>query len=202
MLSQCFFTLNTRSRCAVSDRDGGTRGVYEGVSNPSGNKSRLAGIDNPAVLAIAGAVSLNKGYLALLGIGGSVFIGWGAVQSLREIWAQRPVQEEGKAVLAGGFMRGFFTGISNPKDILFLSHFSRSLLPLAAILPPALPRFACCGSCSILLSWRAISLLSNVFSLSRKVDVCRLCGALFIVTGRLWCCTEPYGREIALYVMK
>jgi threonine/homoserine/homoserine lactone efflux protein len=46
-----------------------------------------------AVLAIAGAVSLNKGYLALLGIGGSVFIGWGAVQSLREIWAQRPVQE-------------------------------------------------------------------------------------------------------------
>jgi threonine/homoserine/homoserine lactone efflux protein len=123
-----------------------------------------------AVLAIAGAVSLNKGYLALLGIGGSVFIGWGAVQSLREIWAQRPVQE-GKAVLAGGFMRGFFTGISNPKDILFLSHFSRSLLPLAAILPPALPRFACCGSCSILPSWRAISLLSNVFSLSRKVDV-------------------------------
>ncbi|AUU91216.1 LysE family translocator [Enterobacteriaceae bacterium ENNIH3] len=76
-----------------------------------------------AVLAIAGAVSLNKGYLALLGIGGSVFIGWGAVQSLREIWAQRPVQEGSKAVLAGGFMRGFFTGISNPKDILFFVSF-------------------------------------------------------------------------------
>jgi threonine/homoserine/homoserine lactone efflux protein len=138
-----------------------------------------------AVLAIAGAVSLNRGYLALLGIGGSVFIGWEAVQSLREIWAPRAVLVSD--VLAGGFMRGFFTGISNPKDILFLSRFSRSLLPSAAILPPALPRFACCGSCSILLSWRAISLLSNVFSLSRKVDV------LLPARRSFYCCWPSVG---------
>lgn len=76
-----------------------------------------------AVLAIAGAVTLNSGYLSLLGIGGSLFIGWGAVQSLRELRAHRSVRESDTAVKTGGFTRGFFTGISNPKDILFFVSF-------------------------------------------------------------------------------
>lgn len=76
-----------------------------------------------AVLAITGVVSLNTGYLALLGIGGSLFIGWGAIQSLRELWGQGAAQGEDNTVQAGGFVRGFFTGISNPKDIVFFVSF-------------------------------------------------------------------------------
>lgn len=76
-----------------------------------------------AVLAITGAVTLNHGYLALLGIGGSLFIGREAVRSLREFWAQRAVLVSDKTVQAGGFMRGFLTGIANPKDILFFVSF-------------------------------------------------------------------------------
>ncbi len=76
-----------------------------------------------AVLAIAGVVMLNTGYLALLGIGGSLFIGWGAVESLRELWGQNASQRDDSSEQAGGVARGFFTGISNPKDIVFFVSF-------------------------------------------------------------------------------
>jgi threonine/homoserine/homoserine lactone efflux protein len=88
MLSPCFFAVNTRSRRAVSDRNGGAGRICQGFLTLLGTNLASLVLITFAVLAIAGAVTLNRGYLALLGIGGSLFIGWEAVRSLREIWAQ------------------------------------------------------------------------------------------------------------------
>lgn len=124
-----------------------------------------------AVLAIAGAVTLNREYLALLGIGGSLFIGWEAARSLREFWAQRAVLVSDKTVQAGGFMRGFLTGIANPKDILFFVSFFPQFIAISRDFTTSITKLACCGSCSILLSWRAILPPLSVFSLLRKAVV-------------------------------
>lgn len=76
-----------------------------------------------AVLTISGVVSLNRSYLSLLGVAGSLFIGWGALQTLRELpRVNSPATHRGSA-FAGGVRRGFFIGVANPKDIVFFVAF-------------------------------------------------------------------------------
>ncbi len=75
-----------------------------------------------AVLMLSGVVTLNAGYLSLLGLAGSLFIGWGAIQTLRELRQSAVVEQPGR-VVTGGFRRGFITGVANPKDILFFVSF-------------------------------------------------------------------------------
>ncbi|KAB8305220.1 LysE family translocator [Erwinia endophytica] len=76
-----------------------------------------------AALMLAGVVSLPPVFLCLLGIVGSLFIGWGATTSLWQNIGKGNI--EGKTVISerGGLARGFLTGISNPKDILFFISF-------------------------------------------------------------------------------
>lgn len=75
-----------------------------------------------AVMMLSGVVTLNAGYLSALGLAGSMFIGWGAAQTL---WHIRQPTERGQpeGAMAGGFRRGFVTGVANPKDILFFVSF-------------------------------------------------------------------------------
>lgn len=75
-----------------------------------------------AVMMLSGVVTLNAGYLSLLGLGGSLFIGWGALQTLREL-RQTGNQAQPREMKTGGFRRGFITGVANPKDILFFVSF-------------------------------------------------------------------------------
>lgn len=74
-----------------------------------------------AVMMLSGVVTLNPGYLALLGLAGSLFIGWGALQTLYHLRQTTAVHTE--PVPTGGFKRGFITGVANPKDILFFVSF-------------------------------------------------------------------------------
>jgi threonine/homoserine/homoserine lactone efflux protein len=75
-----------------------------------------------AVMTLSGVVTLDPGYLSLLGIAGSLVIAGGAIQTL---WYLRraTAQHDSSSVLAGGFRRGFMTGVANPKDILFFVSF-------------------------------------------------------------------------------
>ncbi|EJD6546533.1 LysE family translocator [Klebsiella pneumoniae] len=76
-----------------------------------------------ATLMLRGIISLSPVWLSLLGLAGSVYIGYSALQSLcstpmsgaSEIGADTPGR--------GSFLRGFATGLSNPKDILFFVSF-------------------------------------------------------------------------------
>ena len=72
-----------------------------------------------AALMLAGVVSIS----GLLGIAGSLYIGYGALISLRAGNPQANAQENTGAADDGGVIRGFITGISNPKDILFFVAF-------------------------------------------------------------------------------
>ena len=65
-------------------------------------------------LMLLGVVAIAPVYLSLLGIAGSLYIGWSAVSSL--MTQARP---RGTANHRGGVIKGFLTGIANPKDILF-----------------------------------------------------------------------------------
>ncbi len=76
-----------------------------------------------AVLMLAGIVSLSALFLSLLGIAGSLFIGWGAVASLRKRSETEDIKEKAVNGEGGGIVRGFVTGIANPKDILFFVSF-------------------------------------------------------------------------------
>jgi len=76
-----------------------------------------------AVMMLGGVVTLNTGYLSLLGLAGSLYIGWGAVQTLISLRLTSTAGAEGESVISGGFARGFVTGVANPKDILFFVSF-------------------------------------------------------------------------------
>lgn len=75
-----------------------------------------------AVMMLSGVVTMNAGYLSLLGIAGSLFIGWGALQTLFHLRQAATVAQTAPVTL-GGFRRGFITGVANPKDILFFVSF-------------------------------------------------------------------------------
>ena len=95
-----------------------------------------------AALMLIGVLSLEPLYLHVLGIMGSFFIGYMAIQSLRTV--SDSGGETTTASSAGGIVQGFLTGISNPKDILFFvslfpqfiaitSDFNTSILTLSII---------------------------------------------------------------------
>ncbi len=76
-----------------------------------------------AALMLAGIVSLSPFLLYLLGTAGSLFIGWGALNSLLGDNAVEEVEQRRVMSNRSGLVRGFVTGISNPKDILFFVSF-------------------------------------------------------------------------------
>ncbi|OSN11425.1 lysine transporter LysE [Lonsdalea iberica] len=98
-----------------------------------------------ATLMLKGIVSISPLWLSVLGLAGSVYIGYTALQSLFTL-PQNGAETEILPAQAsrGGFIRGFITGLSNPKDILFFvsffpqfititQDFSTSILTLCAI---------------------------------------------------------------------
>ncbi|MFP1812609.1 LysE family translocator [Lonsdalea quercina] len=98
-----------------------------------------------ATLMLKGIVSISPLWLSVLGLAGSVYIGYTAIQSLLTLprsgtETTQPLQQASR----GGFIRGFITGLSNPKDILFFvsffpqfiavtQDFSTSILTLCAV---------------------------------------------------------------------
>ncbi|WP_421853818.1 LysE family translocator [Marinomonas sp.] len=72
-----------------------------------------------AALMLIGVVSLDIFYLRVLGIIGSCFIGYMAIQSLQTISTVAKNDEKNAGSSKSGMLQGFITGISNPKDILF-----------------------------------------------------------------------------------
>ncbi|MBS0847316.1 LysE family translocator [Citrobacter sp. JGM124] len=95
-----------------------------------------------AILMLNGVMTLSVLSLAILGLPGSFYIGYLALQGI-----MMPINTPGKASTGGyksGVWGGFITGLSNPKDILFFvaffpqfitvtASFSTSVLVLALI---------------------------------------------------------------------
>lgn len=92
-----------------------------------------------AILMLIGVVSVSPFFLTLLGLSGSLYIGWSAIGGLRRLGESRVVTPS-----RGGVVQGFLIGISNPKDILFFSaffpqfvavthHFTLSMLTLSLV---------------------------------------------------------------------
>ena len=71
-----------------------------------------------AALMLLGVVALSPVMLSLLGVLGSLYIGWNAVSSL-----MHKAQGVEAVPARGGLLKGFLVGISNPKDILFFVAF-------------------------------------------------------------------------------
>lgn len=76
-----------------------------------------------AALMLAGILSLSPLLLYLVGIAGSLFIGWSAATSLQGAHVLGEIKVKREANNRSGLIKGFLTGISNPKDILFFVSF-------------------------------------------------------------------------------
>lgn len=77
-----------------------------------------------ATLMLKGVVSISPLWLSLLGLAGSVYIGYTALQSIFSLPRNSAATGLRSAQTSrGGFTRGFITGLSNPKDILFFVSF-------------------------------------------------------------------------------
>ncbi|HCM1846710.1 TPA: LysE family translocator [Salmonella enterica subsp. diarizonae serovar 16:z10:e,n,x,z15] len=76
-----------------------------------------------ASLMVTGLVSIENSYLYILGMLGSVYIGYASSSNL--IHANFSASDNVSVVnnKNSGFLKGFFTAISNPKDILFFASF-------------------------------------------------------------------------------
>lgn len=98
----------------------GSRKAFATVTGTNGASLVLIML---AALMLAGVISLSPLFLYLLGTAGSLYIGWGAVASIRAVFEKSSAKETTPSRESGGFVRGFLTGISNPKDILFFVAF-------------------------------------------------------------------------------
>ncbi|MCX8957995.1 LysE family translocator [Erwinia psidii] len=76
-----------------------------------------------ATLTLKGVVSLSPLWLYLTGVAGSLYIGHAALQSLLPAPGKGDAGMKVPASHRGGFLKGFMTGIANPKDILFFIAF-------------------------------------------------------------------------------
>jgi len=98
----------------------GSRRAFATVTGTNGASLVLIML---AALMLAGVISFSPLFLYLLGTAGSLYIGWGAISSIRAVSEKSSAQETTPSRESGGFVRGFLTGISNPKDILFFVAF-------------------------------------------------------------------------------
>lgn len=76
-----------------------------------------------ATLMLKGVVSLSPVWLSFLGLAGCAYIGYASLQSLFSHPGSDAKQFGTDTQRRGSFLRGFVTGISNPKDILFFVSF-------------------------------------------------------------------------------
>lgn len=76
-----------------------------------------------ATLMLKGVVSLSPVWLGFLGLTGCVYIGYTALQSLFSNPGADTTNAEKDTQRRGSFLKGFVTGLSNPKDILFFVSF-------------------------------------------------------------------------------
>jgi len=76
-----------------------------------------------ATLMLRGVISLSPVWLSLLGIAGSVYLGYTALQSIFSVLPGGSETPAPSGEIRGGFLRGLVTGLSNPKDILFFVSF-------------------------------------------------------------------------------
>ncbi|MGL4859982.1 MAG: LysE family translocator [Enterobacteriaceae bacterium] len=76
-----------------------------------------------ATLMLKGVVSLSPEWLNLTAIVGSLYIGYIALHGLSSVSGDDKPTVTILQTPRGGFIRGFMTGIANPKDILFFVSF-------------------------------------------------------------------------------
>lgn len=76
-----------------------------------------------ATLTLKGVVSLPPVWIYLTGVAGSLYIGYAAFQSLLLQPELQQTTVKSTASHRGGVLKGFMTGIANPKDILFFVSF-------------------------------------------------------------------------------
>lgn len=76
-----------------------------------------------ATLMLRGVVFLSPVWLSFVGLAGCVYIGYAALQSLLSKPEADTLVRVANTQRRGSFLRGFFTGLSNPKDILFFVSF-------------------------------------------------------------------------------
>jgi threonine/homoserine/homoserine lactone efflux protein len=76
-----------------------------------------------ATLMLRGVVSLSPVWLSFIGLAGCVYIGYAALQSLLSKPGAGTIDSGTHTQRRGSFLRGFVTGLSNPKDILFFVSF-------------------------------------------------------------------------------
>lgn len=76
-----------------------------------------------ATLMLRGVISLSPVWLSFLGLAGCVYIGFTALQSLFSKPGSGTKDTGTDTQRRGSFLRGFVTGLSNPKDILFFVSF-------------------------------------------------------------------------------
>lgn len=119
-------------------------GYRHAFSTATGTNSASLLLIAIAILMLKGMVSLSPIWLSLLGVIGSVYIGYSALQNLSTLLKNNLKNATITQALRGGFMRGFMTGLCNPKDILFFvsffpqfinvtQNFSTSILTLCSI---------------------------------------------------------------------
>lgn len=119
-------------------------GYRNAFSTAAGTNSASLVLIAIATLMLKGIVSLPPVWLSLLGLIGSVYIGYSALQNISELMKNNTTNSTTTQALRGGFVRGFMTGLSNPKDILFFvsffpqfitvtQNFSTSILTLCGV---------------------------------------------------------------------
>lgn len=80
-----------------------------------------------ATLLLSGVLNLHPLALPLVGVGGSLFLGWMAIQMLQSRSSQTTVQFQ-----RSGFTVGLVTAVANPKDILFFAAFFPQFVRITA----------------------------------------------------------------------
>lgn len=84
-----------------------------------------------SILILKGMLSINDSILLIIKILGSIYIAYLGYGILKEAYYSKDDGNIGSiSPIDGGFKKGFFVGISNPKDIIFFSSFFPQFLSI------------------------------------------------------------------------
>lgn len=76
-----------------------------------------------SILILKGAFSVNETLFVWIKILGCLYIAYLGYEILKEVFQTKDTQIQTLSPIDGGMKKGFFVGISNPKDIIFFSSF-------------------------------------------------------------------------------
>lgn len=145
-----------------------------------------------SILVLKGIFSINEEIYLAIRVIGCLYIGYLGYEILKEHWGKHKETLQPLTATVGGFKKGLFIGLSNPKDIIFFTSFFPQFTNVHSDINVSLAILIITW---IILDFSVLSIIYKVFNTLAKSRIypiiMSLCGVLILLIAL-------YGLTIAV----